>query len=246
MHLYVDIGISAILVLALIIGIIRGFTKQFVGGFCWLIGLVGSIGLTLLIVPALASGGILNGFSATATGWFAGDEFVMQISSYDDLLAALSTSNFLSILKADSISQRIWTTMSQSEMSTLGAYFGAICAKLITGFVIWIVLLLIFKLIFWGVKKGLNKLSKLPVLHTLDRIFGAIWSLAIAYVIIVVFVTTAVEIVIVKFTPAETLDAFRNVLNNSAVFQALHDTNVIGAYLAKLLNVDLATLAPIV
>lgn len=246
MHLYVDIGISAIFVLALIIGIIRGFTKQFVGGFCWLIGLVGSIGLTLLIVPALVGSGALNGFSATATGWFSGDEFVMPIGSYDDLLAALSTSNFLSILKADSISQRIWATMSQSEMTTLGAYFGSMCAKLITGFAIWIVLLLVFKLIFWGVKKGLEKLSKLPVLHTLDRIFGAIWSFAIAYVIIVVFVITAVEIVIVKFTPIETQDAFRNILNNSAVFQILHDTNVIGAYLARLLNVDLATLAPIV
>lgn len=246
MHLYVDIGISAIFVLALIIGIIRGFTKQFVGGFCWLIGLIGSIGLTLLIVPALVGSGALNGFSATAIGWFSRDEFVMPIGSYDDLLAALSTSNFLSILKADSISQRIWATMSQSEMTTLGAYFGSMCAKLITGFAIWIVLLLVFKLIFWGVKKGLEKLSKLPVLHTLDRIFGAIWSLAIAYVIIVVFVTTAVEIVIVKFTPIETQDAFRNILNNSAVFQILHDTNVIGAYLAKLLNVDLATLAPIV
>ena len=245
MHLYVDIAISAILAIAIIVGIIRGFTKQFVGGFCWFIGLVGSIGLTLLIVPALVKDGILNSFSGMAAGWFSGEEFTAQITTQEELLSALSSSGFLRILTTESISGRIWATMSQSQMTTLGAYFGSICAKFIAGFVIWLVLLLIFKLLFWGVRKGMEKLSKLPVLRTLDRIFGAIWSLAIAYVIIVVFITTAVEIVIVKWLPnmQETLLA---IVSNSSVFQLLHDTNVIGTYLARLLNVDLASLAPIV
>lgn len=246
MNLYVDIGISAIFVLALIIGIIRGFTKQFVGGFCWLIGLVGSIGLTLIIVPALVKDGSLNDFSAVATGWFSGEEFIAPVNSYDDLLATLSASPFLAILKAENISQRIWITMSESGMTTLGMYFGAICAKLIVGFVIWIVLLLLFKLVFWGVKKGLEKLAKLPVLRTFDKILGGIWSVLIAYVIIVVFAITAAEVVIVRFCSSEIQETLRNVLNDSAVYQILHDTNVIGAYIAKLLNVDLSTLSPIV
>lgn len=246
MHLYVDIGIAAILVIALIVGIIKGFTKQFVGGFCWLIGIIGSIGLTLFIVPALVNNGILNGFIGTAAGWFTGEEFVAPISSYDELLATLSSSGFLSVLKNENISQRIWATMVQFEMTTLGTYFGSVCVKLIVGLGVWIVLLLIFKLIFWGVKKGLEKLAKLPVLRTLDKIFGAIWSLAIAYVIIVVFISTAVEVVVVKWCPAETQEALRNILSNSVIYQVLHETNVIGAYIARLLNVDLATLAPIV
>lgn len=246
MHLYVDIGIAAVLVIALIIGIIRGFTKQFVGGFCWLIGIIGSIGLTLFIVPALLNDGILNGFTATAAGWFTGEEFVAPIYSYNDMLETLSSSGLLNILKNENIAQRIWATMLQFKMTTLGEYFGSICAKLIVGLVVWIVLLLIFKLIFWGVKKGLEKLAKLPVLRTLDRIFGAIWSLAIAYVIIVVFISTAAEIVIIKWCPTETQEALLNIVNNSAIYQVLHDTNVIGAYIAKLLNVDLASLSPIV
>lgn len=246
MHLYVDIGICAVLVLALVIGIIRGFTKQFVGGFCWLIEIVGSVGLTLIIMSAIVKDGILNSFTATASGWFGGGEFVAPVNSYDDLLATLSSSGFLSILKAESISQRIWATMSQSGMTTLGEYFGLICAKLIAGFVIWIVLLLLLKLLFWGVKKGLEKLAKLPVLRTFDKILGAVWSTAIAYVIIVVFVMTAVEVAIVKFGSVEIQEKFRDILNNSAIYQILHDTNVIGAYLAKLLNVDLSALTPIV
>lgn len=245
MPIYIDIGICAIFALALLIGAIKGFTKQFIGGFCWLVGLVGSIGLTLIIVPALVKDGILDSFSESAASWFGGEAFTSTITSQEDLINALSTSGFLSILKADSISGRIWATMSQSNMSTLGVYFGAICARLIVGFVIWIVLLLIFKLLFFGIRKGLEKLSTLPVLRTFDRIFGAIWSLLITYVIVIVFLATAAEIVIVKWIP-NAQEMLRNIVDNSAVFQVLHDTNVIGAYLARLLNVDLATLTPIV
>lgn len=245
MPLYVDIGISAILLIALIVGIIKGFAKQFTGGFCGLIGLIGAIGLTLLIMPALVNGGTLNGLANAAAGWFSGEAFTVTIESYDDLIATLSSSGFLSILTTENISARIWSTMTQAQMTTLGAYFGSICAKFIAGFVIWLVLLLIFKLIFWGVKKGLQKLATLPVLRTLDRIFGAIWSLAIGYVIIVVFILTAVEIVVVKWMP-NMQETLKNIVENSTVFQVLHDTNVIGAYIARLFNVDLASMAPIV
>lgn len=246
MHLYVDIAIAAIFVISLIIGVIKGFVKQFTSGFCGLIGLIGSIGLTLIIVPALASSGTLNGFANTAAGWFSGEPFVAPIASHDDLISTLSSSGFLSILTTESISGRIWATMSQSQMDTLGAYFGSICARLIVGIIVWIVLLLIFKLIFFFIKKGLTKLASLPVLRTLDRIFGAIWSLLITYVIIVVFIVTAVEIIAVKWLPGDILETVRGIVNNSTVLQILHDTNVIGAYLARLLNVDLATLAPII
>lgn len=246
MPTYVDIGISAILLLAIIIGVIKGFAKQFTGGFCGLVGLIGSIGLTLIIMPALINAGALNGLSDSAAGWFTGAEFTAPISSQDELIATLSSSGFLRILTAESISGRIWATMSQSQMSTLGAYFGSICIKLIVGFVLWIILLLIIKLIFFGIKKALIKLSTLPVLHTLDRIFGAIWSLLIAYAIIVVFIMTAVEIVAIKWLPTEIQESLKTIVNNSAVYQVLHDTNVIGAYIAQLFNVDLAAMSPII
>ena len=47
MAIYIDIGLSAILLLSLIIGLIKGFAKQFTKGFCGLIGLVGAAALTL-------------------------------------------------------------------------------------------------------------------------------------------------------------------------------------------------------
>lgn len=43
MALYVDIGIGIITLIALIVGIIKGFSKQFTKGLCGFIAFVGSI-----------------------------------------------------------------------------------------------------------------------------------------------------------------------------------------------------------
>ncbi|MDE7454688.1 MAG: hypothetical protein K2M64_02540, partial [Clostridia bacterium] len=119
MALYVDIGISAVLVLALIIGAIRGFAKQFNGLLCALVEIAGSIGLALLIVPALQNAGTLNGFSATAAGWFNGEQFTATILSEADLQEALSQ-GFLKILTG--LSPQIWAKMEANGMTTLGMY----------------------------------------------------------------------------------------------------------------------------
>lgn len=246
MSVYVDIGIGAILVIALIVGFIKGFAKQFTKGLCGFIGLVGAIGLTIIIIPALHNAGTLGGFSAAAAGWFTDETFTVTITDKDTLISTLNSSAYLGILANENVSARIWSTMTEAEMTTLGQYFGDICARLISGVVLWIVLLIIIKFIFLAIRKGLEKLSALPVLHTLDKIFGVFWSAAIAYIILVVFIITAVEIVTVKWLPANIQETMRSIVDTSTVFKALHDTNIIGAYVAKLMGVDLATLTPIV
>ena len=242
MSIYVDIVIGAIFIIAIIVGIIRGFAKQFLSGICWLIGLIGSIALTLLIMPAIQSAGLLNGFASSAAGWFSGEAFTTAIASEEELVNVMS-GGFLRILT--SLSSRIWNAMETNGMTTLGVYFGDMCARLITGIVIWIVLLLIFKLIFFGIRKLLEKLTKLPVLRTLDRIFGGIWSLLIAYIVVISIIATAAEIVIIKWIP-NFQATLQDLVTNSTVFQVLHDTNIIGSYIARLVGVDLATLSPIV
>lgn len=242
MATYVDIGIGAIFLIAIIVGIIKGFAKQFSSGICGFIGLVGAIGLTIIIMPALQAAGTLRGFASSAAGWFSGEAFTTAVANEEELTAVMSN-GFLRILT--SLSSRIWSAMEVNAMSTLGEYFGDMCARFITGIVIWIVLLLAIKFIFLGIKKLLEKLSKLPVLRTLDRIFGGIWSLLIAYIVVVSFISTAMEIVIIKWMP-NLHTTLEDIVNNSAVFQVLHDTNIIGSYIARLVGVDLATLSPIV
>lgn len=246
MSTYVDIGIGAILLIALIVGLIKGFSKQFSKGLCGFLGFVGSILLTLIIIPMLHKAGVLNGFGATAAGWFSGEEFIAPINSYGELISTLDSSGILRILSNENVSGRIWTTMYESSFNTLGAYFGDLCARVISGVILWIVLLIIIKFIFLGIRKGIEKLSSLPVLRTLDKIFGLLWSAAIAYLVVVIFMVTAVEVVTVKWLPENILETLRNILDNSIVYKALHDTNIVGAYIARLMSVDLATLAPLI
>lgn len=246
MATYVDIGIGAILLIAIIVGLIKGFAKQFTKGLCGFIGLVGAICLTVIIMPALQNAGTLNGFASAASGWFSGEAFTIEINSQDEMVNALNSSGFLSILANENISGRIWSTMSAAEMHTLGEYFGSVCARLISGVVLWIVLLIIIKFIFLGIRKGLEKLSTLPVLRTLDRIFGVLWSAAICYIVLVVIAITAIEIVAVKWLPENIQETLRTLVDTSTVFKALHNTNIVGAYIARLVGVDLATLSPII
>lgn len=246
MALYVDIGIGAILLIAIITGLIKGFAKQFTRGLCGFIGFVGAVALTVVIMPTLQNAGALNGFAGAAAGWFSGEEFTATITSHDDLIATLSSSGFLSILSNESISGRIWTTMVSSDMHTLGEYFGSVCARLISGIILWIVLLIITKFIFLGIRKGLEKLSMLPVLRTLDKIFGVLWSIGVTYIVLVVLGITAVEIVTVKWLPENIQETLRALVETSTIFKALHNTNIVGAYAANLMGVDLATLTPIV
>ncbi|MDE7454419.1 MAG: CvpA family protein, partial [Clostridia bacterium] len=124
-----------------------------------------------------------------------------------------------------------------------GMYVGNLCANLIVGVVVWIALLLIIKLIFWIIKKLLLKLAKLPVLRVFDRIFGALWSLVIAYVIVVCIVLTVAEIVIIKFGGEGLQNTMIQIVNESTVFKFIHDTNLIGEYIANLFNIDLSSLS---
>lgn len=241
MAIYVDIGIAAILLISLIVGAIRGMAKQFSKGLCGFIGLIGAIYLTLLLMPFLQKTGIFKSFAELAAGWFKKDAFTTAIASEEELLDILS-GGILGMMSK--LSPRIWAAMVANEMSTLGAYFGDLCARLIAGIVMWIALLIVIKLVFAGVRKLLEKLSKLPVLRVFDKILGAVWSVGIAYIILVCFVITAAEVVVVRWLPNNNvLNTLNNIINNSYIFKFLHETNVIGSYIARLFGVDLSAMS---
>ena len=90
-----------------------------------------------------------------------------------------------------------------------------------------------------------GKLAKLPVLHTLDKIFGGLWSVGITYLIAVCLLLTVIEIVILKWIP-DFQPTLAQLAQDSHIFKLLHNTNVIGSYLADLFGVDLAMTVPAV
>lgn len=238
MGIYADIAMCAIALIAIIVGIIKGFSKQFSAGLCGFIAFLGSIMLTFILMPHIKKVSVFTSFAQTAGGWFKGDAFTVNITSLEDLNIVLSES-WLRILAK--LSDRIFNTMQELNFSTLGAYMGHVAAGLIVGLVLWIILLVALKYILLGIKALLGKMAKLPVLNTFDRIFGMVWSIAVTYLIFVGLIVTAVEIVIIKWIPAAQ-EPLANIIDNSHVFSFVHSTNVIGENIAKLFNINLLEL----
>lgn len=238
MGLYVDIAVGAIALIAIIVGIVKGFSKQFSKGLCGFIAFLGSIMLTFILMPYIKKISLFSSFAATAGGWFKGDAFTVTITNIEELNSVLSES-WLRILAK--LSDRIFNAMQEFGFDTLGAYMGNIVAGLIVGFVLWIILLVALKYLLLGIKALLGKMAKLPVLNTFDRIFGMVWSVAVTYLIFVGLIITAAEIVIIKWVPAAQ-EPLQTIINDSHVFSFLHSTNVIGENIAKLLGIDLLAL----
>ncbi len=238
MGLYADIAVCAIILIAIIVGLVKGFSKQFSGGLCSLIAFLGSIVLTFVLLPYIKKMALFSSFAGTAGGWFKGDAFTVTINSLEELNAVLQES-ILRILSK--LSERIFNTMQELSLNTLGAYMGHVVAGLIVGIVLWIILFVILIYILRGIKALLGKMSKLPVLKTFDRIFGLIWSIAVTYLFVIGIALTAIEIIIIKLIPAGQ-EPLIQIIEESHIFSFLHSTNIIGENIAKLFNIDLLSL----
>ncbi len=237
----VDISLAIIFLIAIIVGVIKGFSKEFSKGLCGFIAFFGSIGLVVLLMPLLKSTNIFKQLAEAAGGWFSKEYYTTAIASAEDLIAVLEQS-FLKILQ--SISDKMFNAMQSVGATTLGAYFGHLTASFIVSFFLWIILLLALKYSLLGIKCLLGKIAKLPVLRTLDRIFGLVWSVAITYLIVISLVLTTCEIVIIKFIP-NFQSTLMQLVADSILFKFAHNTNLIGSYVAQFFNIDLLNLAVI-
>ena len=238
---FIDIGLVAIVFIAFVVGIAKGFVKQLTGLLSGLVALAGSIALTALIIRSLQGTEFFLSFAATASGWFTQECFTTPVVAAEELSALLDGAGALRILSF--MSQSLFEDMQALGCSTLGEVLGFHVASLIADFVIWLVLYLALKFIFKGIKALLMKIVHLPVIKTLDKIFGSIWSVAITYVIVIGLVLTAVEIVMLKFLPdAEIWTTIQDCICQSKLLTLAHNTNIIGSVIAETFQVQLPTL----
>lgn len=237
----IDIVLVAVIVIALLVGLKKGMVKQLTGLLGGLVALVGSVALVSIIMPPLKEQEFYLSFVDLVTGWFKDDAYSVAIGSAEELSTVLSGVGALKLLAG--LSETLFETMQKMGCYTLGGLLGTIVADLIAEFVIWLILYIILKFIFKGIRALLLKVAHLPVIRTIDRIFGAIWSVAMAYIIIVGFLLTAVEVVILKFLP-DTWVAFSDIAVQSRILSFAHESNVLGSLLANMLEVELIPLAP--
>lgn len=240
MALYVDIGIGAIVIIALIIGIVKGISKQFTKGFCGLVAVLGSIVLTILLMPYIQNVDAFKSFVGITEKWFTKEYFTATIASTEDLNAVLSQ-GLLKILSR--VSDRIYNAMQIGEMTTLGAYFGDLLARIITGLVLWTLLLSVINLIFLGIRRLFVKMAALPILRTPDKILGGIWAVGIAYLIVICLIVPSLEIAVIKWMP-DRQAKITQIIEESHLFKFLHNTNAIGSFIAQLFEADLQAILP--
>lgn len=241
MYLAIDIGIGVIILIAAIAGIIRGFHKQFTKGVCSFVAFFAAIAVTALLLPVLRGLDFYSGLQGTATGWFTANFFTTQVNSADELRATLEGSA-LSILSG--ISDQVFESMQIAQVDTLGRFFGNAIVNVVAAFILWLAFYLIIKFALFGIRALLTKAAALPVLKSIDKIFGFIWSEALTYLFVVSLLLTVVEIVVVQFL-GDFVEPLKDVIANSKLLNVAHNINVIGSAIAKVFGIDLTVLSAV-
>ncbi|MCH5159381.1 MAG: hypothetical protein J1F66_00845 [Clostridiales bacterium] len=235
---FIDVGFAVILIITVLVGLAEGFSRQFSRPLCGLIAIFGAIGLTAFLYTIISPLSFYTGLEAKATALFSADFYSQQASDTDSLAAILS-GGYLRILASSS--EMIWTKMQAMNVTTLGDYFGKLLIKVAAQFLIWLVLYLAIKYLLFGIKYLMTKISRVVVFKSIDKIFGLVWSLAITYIIVISIVLTAGELVLGQFFP-EIGNMVVEYIAQTSVVKFLHNTNVIGSFLADILGWSLLAL----
>ena len=245
--LFIDIGLGASLLFAVVVGIVYGFCRQFSRALVSIISVISAIALVSLVYQLIRQTGILNGFTTTIAGWFKPDFYTTAITDAEALKAAISN-NYLRVLSgtADKMYERMVAMLGNYSIElTIGNFFGQIIVNVVIEFVMWLALYLAIKYLLVGIKYLLEKITEVVVFKSIDKILGVIWASIWTYFIVVGIILTTSEIVVAQFITD--YDAtFASWIQNSTLLKFAHNTNVLGSFLSNLLGtklIDLSILA---
>lgn len=237
-----DFVLIGIVLVAVIIGVKKGFAKMISRFLCIVVALGGSIAVTFILLTFVKQLSLFDGFVGVTTGWFSQFFMTTSVSSAEELKTLLSGEGvgFFSVLAG--LSAKLFDGMSALGVSTLGEYLGRVVATAIFAFVIWLVCYLAIKYVVLGIRKLLRWLAGIPVIRSIDKIFGMIFSVAVWYVVVIGVLYSAFVIICAKFVPSLG-STMLSLVNGSTVFTYVHHTNVIGELLCNLFNVSYSTIA---
>ena len=229
---FVDLGFGVILLIAVIVGLAAGFSRQFSRPLCGLIAIFGALGLTAVLYTIISRLGFYASLEAKATGLFSAGFYSEEASDAESLAAILSGS-YLRILTSSA--ELIWGKMLAAEVTTLGAYFGQLLVRVAAQFLIWLVLYLAIKYLLFGIKYLMTKISRVVVFKSIDKIFGLVWSLTLTYIVVVSVILTTGELVLGKFF-ADIANTASDIVAQTSLAKFFHNTNVIGSFISTLLG----------
>lgn len=229
---FIDIGFGVVILIAVIIGLSVGFSRQFSRPMCGLIAIFGAIGVTAILYKLISPLGFYATLEQKATALFTKDFYTQEATDAESLAAILS-SGYLRILTSSA--ELIWGGMQSIGATSLGAYFGKLLIKLSTQFILWLVLYLAIKYLLFGIKFLMTQISRVVVFKSIDKIFGLLWSLALTYIVVISIVLTVGELVLVKFFP-NIADMLTTYMSQTTLVKFFHNTNVIGSFISDILK----------
>ena len=236
----IDVALVAVFLIALIVGLVKGFNKLFMGFLSTIGGLAIAAALCVVVANKLIEIPQIQQLAQVFAGWFNRPNLQMEISSLEELTTLLS-SGLLALLsgRADAI----WQKMQGYQVNTLAGYYGHVVLKVFASVLCFIVLIIVVRLILNGICKLLQKLNKFTVFKVINMVLGAAWAVGITYLVVVSVVLTGAELVLAKWF-SDLIPVVQSEVADSAVLRLLHSTNIIGQYAAQAFSLPLPDLFP--
>lgn len=237
----IDVSIVCIFLIALIVGLVKGFNKLFMGFLSEIGGLVVAGALCVVIANKLVEIPAINNLAPAIAGWFDRPNLTTEIASLDEL-ATLLSAGVLSFLSGKA--EFIWGKMQAYSVNTIAGYLGHVVLKVIAAALCFIVLLIVVRLILNGICTLLQKLNKYTAFKVINMILGVVWAVAATYLIVVCIVMTGAELVVSNWF-SDSIPAIQAAVADSAVLKLLHETNIVGQYISQALSIPLPDLFPV-
>ena len=238
----IDIVLVGIFLIGIIVGLVKGFNKLFMGFLAEVGGLIIAGALCAVVANMLIGIPQIAQLSQTFTGWFSKMEIAnIEITSFEELSTLLSVGT-LSFLSGQA--DAIWAKMQELSVSTLGGYLGHVLLKIFASILCFIVILITVRLILKGICALLQKLNKHTVFKVINMILGAVWATAMTYLIVVGIALTGAELVVAKFFESN-IPAIQAFVADSAILKLLHNTNIIGSFVSQALSIPLPDIFPV-
>ena len=244
MGLIIDILLGLAFLSAIIAGAIRGFCKQFTVPLLTTVSVLSASFLVAFVYPYITRSGILDWLTADVSGWFSADFYKVPIDSVETLQQTIS-GNYLRIISgmSENMYYRMVLMLEDSNFEiTIGNFFGQSIVNSIVELILWILAYLAVKYLLKGIRYLLQKITKVVVFKTIDKIFGLIWAVIFTYFIVVGLALTGTEIIIAQFTP-NFEPTFAQWITNSTLLKFAHNTNFFGSFLAEIFGLNMISLA---
>ena len=238
----IDLALVVVFMVALIIGLVKGFNKLFMGFLAELGGLAIAGALCVVIANKLLSVPQIHAFADTIGTWFKKPNLNVEIGSLEELTTLLST-GVLRLLAGRS--ELLWSKMQLHSTNTLAGLYGHFILKAFTILICFIVVLILVRLVVNLICSLLQKLNKFTAWKIVNMLLGAVWTTVVAYILVVGVLLTGAELAISHWM-ADSIPVIQSALAESIILKILHNTNIIGQFISQSLAIPLPNLFPAV